>query len=1009
MSDISPDESAVFNRKSVRRALKDWHDVQMLGKHPLAQLQVVRRRRQEAAQPYADSPAGQGLVLRQLLADLLAEMKPVGENRDFSQPRWRYFFMLREQFVNGRRAQAIREEMGVSESGYFTDQRQALAWLGSRLRELEEAARSRLTVLPSLVTASSGAAPARLPTQLTPFIGREAERVRIADLLSQETCRLLTLVGPGGMGKTRLAVQVAEEQQGHFPMGIFFVPLAPLETADLVAPTIAKSIGLAFERPQDSGQQLFDFLREKHLLLILDNFEHLAAATDLVAEILLRTVRMKLIVTSRERLNLRGEWVIDMEGLQFPNCRVDEAINWQDYSAIQLFLATAERVQGGRPLPVAEYPSVVRICRLAHGLPLAIELAASWVHLLPCQEVATEIEKNLDFLDGPFRDLPERHQSLRAVFHHSWRLLSPSEQGVFRRLSLFRGSFTRETAQAVAGASLVALQQLVNKSLLLVRNGRYSIHELLRQYAAEALKAEVAEYQQTEAQHAAYFLTFLQGKKLALQQGHQQKETLAVIEQEMEEIRGAWQWAINNQQAALILPALIPLYLLYVMHNHWREGEETIGRIGTAWPRESADMQQARCIALTLAIQARFRFKMGHFDQSRHDFQKALVMLTAMAVPEERAWVSLLAIQAELPSPFTPQMLYEDCLTTFRQNNDLWGLATAHYELGAYIYATGTARTQEVRTLVTQSLQGCETIGDDWGAAVCLHHLGHIALGLGHYDVAQQRTEQSLRLYEQIGDHIGVAAAYSSLGQIAGTEGAYGDARQYYEHCLHIRREYGNRKQIAECLDSLGYITYLQSDDVQAERYYQESLKLSQEIGDQHGIAWSLHNLGDIARLREEFDRAKELYSESQRLHKLLDAQAWGRVVAMEKLGQVTFALGEVVAAKGWLLEALQIAVRTQQLRTAVDTLWSISKILLVEGELKQALVVLKLILQHHATAQEVRQLAAQQLAALTGQVDEALLVEVETAAARATIPTIMADLFDLWREFYGIKTTATG
>ena len=379
MSVISPDESAVFNRKSVRRALKDWHHVQALGAHPLAQLQVVTLRRQEAVQPYADSPAGQGLVLRQLLADLLAEIKPDGENPDFSQPRWRYFFMLQEQFVNGRRAQDIREEMGISESGYFTDQRQALTWLGSRLRELEEIARAHLAASPSLTAASGGITPAQLPAQPTRFIGRKAERAQMADLLSQETCRLLTLVGPGGMGKTRLAVQVAEEQQVHFPMGIFFVPLAPLETADLVAPTIAKSIGLTFERPQDSGQQLFDFLREKHLLLILDNFEHVMVATSLVAEILARTVQVKLIVTSRERLNLRGEWVIPIEGLQFPNNRVDDPINWQDYSAIQLFLATAERVQGGRPLPATEYPAVARICRLAGGLPLAIELAASWV------------------------------------------------------------------------------------------------------------------------------------------------------------------------------------------------------------------------------------------------------------------------------------------------------------------------------------------------------------------------------------------------------------------------------------------------------------------------------------------------------------------------------------------------------------------------------------------------------------------------------------------------------
>src|SRR5579859_1028258 len=365
------------------------------------------------------------------------------------------------------------------------------------------ASESRLATAPAETGRLPGHRPPAFPT---PFIGRVPELEQIASLLANPACRLLTLVAPGGTGKTRLAQQAAEANAAAFSKGVYFVPLAAQNSAEFLVPAIASGLEYRFAGPADPKEQLLHYLCDQHLLLVLDNFEHLLDGAGLVSEILAGSPGVKVLATSRERLNLQPEWVFEVRGMSYP--RPDEVNRGplEGYSAVELFVQSARRAWTGFAMSESDVPSVVRICALVAGLPLALELAATWVRTLSCAEVAQEIERDLGFLTTSQRDVPERHRSLRAVFDHSWRLLAADEQRVLRRLAVFRGGFGREAAEQVAGASLPLLAALLDKSLM-SRNaaGRYDLHELIRQYLGEQLM-EAGEVQPIRSQHLAYYL-----------------------------------------------------------------------------------------------------------------------------------------------------------------------------------------------------------------------------------------------------------------------------------------------------------------------------------------------------------------------------------------------------------------------------------------------------------------------------------------------------------------------
>ena len=376
-----------------------------------------------------------------------------------------------------------------------------------------------------------------LPAQTTAFVGREEELAEINTRLQDPACRLLTLLGPGGIGKTRLALRLAEDlieaEPACFEHGVFFVSLAPFRRAEGVVPAVAEALGYSFRTEVEGGtrttprRQLLDYLRRKQLLLVMDNYEHLLAdgtprggesgsdGTGFVTDVLSTAPGVKILVTSRSGLRVQGEHLYPLTGLQVPDAMLrSPADDWQTlrgYSAVELFRQGARQARPDFELRSADMVHVARICRLVQGMPLGILLAAAWVGMLTPEEIAAEIQQSFDFLESDLRDVPLRQRSIRAAFDHSWRLLDEREREVFRGLSVFCGGFTREAAWEVVGASLRDLMSLVHKSLLLPSSpGRYGLHELLRQYAAERLDLAPEQEEGVQERHCSFYSAALE-------------------------------------------------------------------------------------------------------------------------------------------------------------------------------------------------------------------------------------------------------------------------------------------------------------------------------------------------------------------------------------------------------------------------------------------------------------------------------------------------------------------
>jgi predicted ATPase/DNA-binding SARP family transcriptional activator len=404
----------------------------------------------------------------------------------------------------------------------------------------------------ALLALPAGSVSDHLPPQITPFVGREKELHEIKQLLlTNPPHRLMTLTGPGGIGKTRMALAVGEELRESFKHGVYYTSFAHICSPEQLLPALAESLGTRFVTDRDLQEQLFNHLRPMHTLLILDNMEHLLDASDIVRAILAAAPNVSILTTSRERLNQSSEVLYTLGGLAFPTDQYyEQTRNALDYEAVVLLLQRAQLVRPGFQLTPDNLAAIVRVCQLVQGMPLALVLAGAWLEILSFQEIADEIARNFDFLEAEMRDLPERQSSVRAAFDYSWQRLSLEEQQTFSKLSVFRGGFSREAAEAVVGTNLRTLRTLINKSFVtLDAQNRYEIHELLRQYGEEELNAFEADTN-IRACHSHYYLSMVADLDADLE-----GDRLDEIDAELENINSAWMWAIDHHEAALVAQA----------------------------------------------------------------------------------------------------------------------------------------------------------------------------------------------------------------------------------------------------------------------------------------------------------------------------------------------------------------------------------------------------------------------------------------------------------------------
>ena len=700
-----------------------------------------------------------------------------------------------------------------------------------------------------------------LPLQRTPFVGREREVAEVTVLLEDPACRLLTLIGPGGVGKTRLALQAAAEKIENFAHGVHFVSLAPLSSVEFVVPCIADSLKFNFYSRKDPKIQLLDYLREKQMLLLLDNFEHLLRGTGLISEILQNAPAVKLLVTSRERLALQAEWVVEVRAMTYPDkVKADEV---EAYDAVQLFLQGARKISSGFSPSEEEMSYIVRICQLVEGMPLGVELASAWVRVLSCQEIAQEIEQNLDFLDTSLRDMPERHRSLRVVLENSWKLLSEEEREGFRRLSVFRGGCDRKAAQEL-GVSLLTLTSLIDKSLVR-RNasGRYEMHGVLRRYAELKLH-EVADEEETiQRLYSGYFAEFLHMRAEDLI-GSRQRQALEEIGEELENVRTAWHWAVDRSRNDEIEKSLESLYFFYEIQGRFHEGEAAVDRAVKAFGEpglkaEEVSEEHEVIFGRLLVRQGAFCSLLSRYERARKLVEKSLSIFRDVGNRKETAFsLYHLGQVAYMQGEYAEaDQLFREGLLIYREIDNRFGIARCLNNSGHVAYMQG--RSTEADRLFRESLFIHREIGDQFGIARCLNNVGNVANMHEHYGEAKQLYRESLAIHREIGNIWGTAGPLNNLGNVASHLGEYAEAKRLYEESLTVFRETGDRWDISNCLNNLADVACTLGEYGESRQYFNESLKVARDIQAVPLVVEALVWMATLLVKQDEKEQAVEL------------------------------------------------------------------------------------------------------------------------------------------------------
>jgi serine/threonine protein kinase/tetratricopeptide (TPR) repeat protein len=668
-----------------------------------------------------------------------------------------------------------------------------------------------------------------LPAQTTPFVGRSNEIQAIKDLLLNVDNRLVTILAPGGMGKTRLSLAAAEACFDAYPDGIHFVELAPLSDTDSIITTIGDELGYIFQTDgRELVQQVIDFLHNKTALLILDNYEHLTEGAYLTSDLLKGAPNLNILVTSRQRLSQMGETLYHLSGMDFPKWKTTE--DALTYGSVQLFLQSAKRIQPEFELTDDNLNDVAQICKLVQGMPLGILLSASWLGMLSPSEVAEEIAGGIDFFETDEIGLPDRQRSIRVVFDYSWASITHSEQDVFMRLSVFRGGFTREAAQAVANANLRVLMSLLNKSLIRRNSetGRYEVHELLRQYGAEKLTTSPEAVAIAQNAHGLYYMKLIASNSEHLN-GSNQLKVINEFSTESENLRVAWGWAIKNNQLQLILGAGNSYSIYHNYHNHYNAGRNEMYRAIQHVEQQAEDALQGTALAELLAGHAWLSIRLGQFDLAYSHFERCIELRAKYNASsygfttDGLSGLSLIsgmrghhdeAIRLGLQS-------YEGNIARSDRVNPImtcYVLVSTYFAQGLY---------QEALQYAEEAKSHAEHAGNDWFLALILNDLGRINRVLNNYDQAKIYHTTAYDIGVRFGDYGGMANALNHLATIAYHQTDFDQAHEHYKRCREIYEQNGDSAGLTFALLGLGRIASHQEDDNNAEDYLRLALRAS--------------------------------------------------------------------------------------------------------------------------------------------------------------------------------------
>ena len=665
-----------------------------------------------------------------------------------------------------------------------------------------------------------------LPNQTTPFIGREADLDQLQQLLKNRDVRLLTILAPGGMGKTRIALELAQQQLGDYSDGVYFVPFQTIDEPEQILTHIADHIGFqAGAKNNAIKQQVLYFLAKKSMLILLDNFEQVLDGAEVVNDILVAAPGVKVIITSREKLNLLGETVFTLQGMYFENCKT--TIDAVQYDAIQLLRKTARRVRPEWEITGSNLEPVVRICELTGGMPLGIILAISWLDVYDIERIADEIQKSVDILTTKMRDIPARQRSIRAIFDNTWHQLSADERDVLMKLSLFRMGFTQDALQDVASATPVLLQDLVSKALInQVHNGRFDVHELLRQYLEEQLIL-ANQNDSTRKAHMDFYANLLCSRENDLK-NHQQIDAMRLLEHDWENIHLAWDYAIASGDIDVLARMLEPIRLFSLLSNRMDRYE--------IWLKDAINEMPSSARDLLTKLHIYYADTLIELSLTEQSFE----ILKQYESDVE-----------ELDSPVIRAL----CLVTLSRTS--------------YILGDPESSLDYAKAYLELAIEAGET----W------HHAqAHYALSLisGLWDSREplRHIDACITISKSIGDRYWLSQGYILGGLMLARTGQIEQAQSYTELGYQTSKELNNKGSMVAAAGNLSAFTKAQGAWKRSEDLQLEALSLAQDLEYSHNQVDMLIKLGELHLLQGKLDSARAYLSNAEQLLKNIDYPA---------------------------------------------------------------------------------------------------------------------------------------
>jgi predicted ATPase len=688
-------------------------------------------------------------------------------------------------------------------------------------------------------TRSSAGVLHNLPNQLTIFIGRQGELATARQTLLRKDVSLVTFTGPGGTGKTRLSLEIANQLVGQFKDGVFFVQLADVTNADQVIARIAQQLEVRSAGSQPLFQNLKDYLRDKDILLLLDNFEQVVSAAPVVAELLAAAPALKMLVTSRILLNLRGEHELPILPLDTPDL-TEPLSQLAENESVQLFVARAQAAQSSFRLTEDNASAVSQICRRLDGLPLAIELAAARVKLLPPQAILARLTDRLKLLTGGAQDLPARQQTLRNTLDWSYSLLSSHEKSLYARLGIFVGGFTLEDAEAICVSDgnpdiLEGISSLVNNSLIKqeeLTDGqpRFRMLETIREYALERL-AESEEMLELQKRHANHYIgIILNGARYGLI-GPESTAWLNRLEREHDNIQEALEWCTKTPAGReLALSVMDTLTWFWYRRGFFSEGRVWTDRLLVDSNNEPVAIRAA-------ALQMSSRMAMWRGDL-KNSVARATESLTIWQRLEDEQKI--------------PMSLMETAVNLINVGND-----------------------REAHTLLKEAETLFRENNISYFQAITLVHLGNVSLGLGHPDEAREWLNRAHPIFREIGEPWGLSFVLNNLGEVARVQGDYERASEYYRESEALLRETGDKGDLARLVHTLGYIAQHKGDHDLAERQFRESLAMFRKLGNKRGIAECIAGLSSLRAKQGKLQAAAKMLAAAESLLSASGAAWW--------------------------------------------------------------------------------------------------------------------------------------